>query len=261
MRRAILLALFCLSIPASAQSTDSDEAILARTRALYDTPFLRGLINFDCHVQFDFAKHLEDSFGLVPPNAAPLVRLLEPVTYRVLVDRSGAVASVQGRPPDLSAVPNATMVEEGDRQIIQAGLGQWVAFAYGEILPVGPTKAHFQKSDTGYTIAMDGPGVAGTLQTDAQLHLVSGIIEKPQHIEFVSKFVGGPSGLLLEANTTDMEHSGAAEFHYTYHGLDSFQLPETVTVKSAQGLRWQFTLGDCKVQRGIAVTNLPVTGK
>lgn len=257
MRCALLLALIIFPVSTFAQSTDSDEAMLAKTRALYDTPFLRGLINFDCAVRFDFEEHLRESFGSVPQKASALVQALSGISYRVLVDRTGAVASIQGKAPDLSAVPQGALLEQADRQIIQAGIGQWVAFAYGEILPVGPTKAHFSKTADGYTITMNGPGVGGTLRVDPELRLVGGTMDEPQHIDFASKFVTGSNGLLLDENTVEVDQSGPTDFHFTYHQIDSYQLPETITVKSAQGLRWQFALDDCKTQHGIVVKVLP----
>lgn len=253
MRFVLFLALVLFPVSTLAQSTDTDGALLAKTRALYDTPFLRGLISFDCRVRFDFEKHLRESFGSVPPNASALVTTLNNISYRVFVDHSGATVSIEGKAPDLSTVPQATALEQTNRQLIQAGIGQWVAFAYGEILPVGPTKAHFNKTPDGYTITMNGPGIAGTLRVDPELSLLGGTIETSQHIEFVSKFAAGPNGLLLDENTVDVDHSGPADFRFTYRQLDSYQLPDTIALKSAQGLRWEFALTDCKTQHGIVV--------
>ena len=51
---SIILSCACLSV--LAQSQQSDEAPLSKTRALYDAPFTRGMVSFDCAVQFDWKK-------------------------------------------------------------------------------------------------------------------------------------------------------------------------------------------------------------
>ena len=44
--------------PKFAKSPSDAEGLLAKTKALYDTPFQSGLINFSCAVDFDFAQYL-----------------------------------------------------------------------------------------------------------------------------------------------------------------------------------------------------------
>jgi hypothetical protein len=48
---------FCQS-PKVARYPSEAVALLAKTKALYDTPFRAGLINFDCAIDFDFDQHL-----------------------------------------------------------------------------------------------------------------------------------------------------------------------------------------------------------
>lgn len=45
---------FCQS-PKLAKSPSDAEVLLAKAKALYDTPFRSGLINFSCAIDFDFA--------------------------------------------------------------------------------------------------------------------------------------------------------------------------------------------------------------
>jgi hypothetical protein len=45
--------------PKSATSPSDAEGLPAKTKALYDTPFRPGLINFSCAIDFDFAQYLK----------------------------------------------------------------------------------------------------------------------------------------------------------------------------------------------------------
>lgn len=107
---------------AISQTTSSDEALLAKTRALYDAPFSRGLISFDCAVQFDWKKHFIDLFGTVPPAAVPTVERLAAVQHRVFIDRSGATVSAIPKAPDLTGVVHGTELEQGLQTMVSGGL-------------------------------------------------------------------------------------------------------------------------------------------
>jgi len=256
MRRthlAILLMSFCAIT--RAQTSPADEALLAKTRALYDTPFRRGLINFDCAVGFDFEQHIKDNFAAPPPSAAPIAKLLQPIHYRVFVDQAGAVVSAQSKLPDLSGVPNADVIEDSNRQLLQAGLGTWIPSAAGIVLPVGPTQFHFDKTagSEGYKLSMAGNGLSVVLTLDDKLHLISGTVEKPQEIELTTDFVPGPNGLVLASGPTNTNHAGVASYRYTYQLIDGFQIPASVAVTSEQKMTWHYSLTDCKTQHGQVV--------
>ena len=53
---------FCQS-PTVEKSPGDAEVLLAKTKALYDTPFRSGLVNFSCWIDFDFVQHLKSNFG------------------------------------------------------------------------------------------------------------------------------------------------------------------------------------------------------
>src|ERR1700710_1341107 len=126
--------LFCQS-PKVERSPSEAVALLAKTKALYDTPFRTGLINFDCAIGFDFDQYLKSNWGEAARTDSPLTQLLKPIRYRVFVDRSGATVSAQPKLPDFTQLPLASQLEESNRDLMQMGLTNWVPYAYGEVLP------------------------------------------------------------------------------------------------------------------------------
>ncbi len=267
MLRFCLTAIFGLScVPSFCQSPKFAKApseaagLLAKTKALYDTPFRSGLINFSCAVDFDFAQNLKSNYGEAARTESPLAQLLKSIRYRVFVDHSGATISAQPKLPDLSQVRLAAQLEESNRNLMQVGLNNWVPYAYGEVFPVGPTKYEFEETATGYNLFMNGQGITGKLILDHDLHLVSGVLNTLQHIEITTKFVSAPSGLVLAESSTDTDHIGVARFTYTYQAVDGFQLPQHVRLTSEQNkMTLNYTLTDCKAQHGIVVHVAPPT--
>ena len=250
---------FCQS-PKISRSPSEAVALLAKTKALYDTPFQAGLINFDCAIDFDFEQYLKSNWGEAARTDSPLAQLLKPIRYRVFVDHSGATVSAQPKLPDFSQLPLASQLEESNRELMQLGLTNWVPYAYGEVLPVGSTNYQFEKTTTGYNLSMDGPGITGKLTLDNDLHLVGGVFDTSQHIEITTKFVSASNGLVLAASSTNTNHIGVARFTYTYQAVDGFQLPQSIGLTSEQNkMTLNYTLTDCKVQHGIVVHVAPST--
>jgi hypothetical protein len=258
MRRYFVIAVLAISCvtafcqsPKIERSPSEAVALLAKTKALYDTPFQAGLINFDCAIDFDFAQYLKSNFGDAARTDSPLAQLLKPIRYRVFVDHSGATVSAEPKLPDFSQLPLASQLEESNRDLLQMGLNNWVPYAYGEVLPVGPTNYQFEKTATGYNLSMDGPGITGKLTLDNDLHLLGGALDTSQHIEITTKFVSGANGLVLAASSTDTNHIGVARFTYTYQAVDGFQLPQSIGLTSEQNkMTLSYTLTGCKVQHG-----------
>lgn len=248
---------FCQS-PKLSRSPSDAEGLLTKARALYDTPFQSGLINFSCAVDFDFAQYLKSNFGENARTDSPIAQLLKPIRYQIFVDHSGATVSAQPKLPDFSQLPLAAQLEESNRNLIQTGLSNWVPYAYGEVLPISPTNYQFEKTASGYNLTMDGQGITGKLILDQDLHVVSGIVDTAQHIEITTKFVSAPNGLVLAASSTDTNHAGLARFTYTYQVIDGFQLPQRVGLTSEQNkMTLNYTLTDCKAQHGIVVHIAP----
>jgi hypothetical protein len=246
--------------PKVAKSPSDAEVLLAKTKALYDTPFRSGLVSFSCAIDFDFARHLKNNFGDAARMDSPIAQLLEPIRYRVFVDHLGAIMSAQPKLPDFSQLPIAAQLEESNRSLMQTGLSNWVPYAYGEVLPIAPTNYQFEKTATGYNLSMDGQGITGKLILDPDLRLREGVIETSQHIEITTKFVDAPNGLVLAASSTDTDHAGVARFTYTYQVVDGFQLPQHVGVASEQNkMTLNYTLTECKTQHGIVVHVAPPT--
>ena len=258
------LGLSCLTSscqsPKFAKSPNDAEGLLAKTKALYDTPFQSGLINFSCAVDFDFAQFVRSNFGGSAQTESPVAQLLQPVRYRIFVDHSGATISAQPKLPDFSQVPLAAQLEKSNRFLIEAGLNNWVPYAYGGVLPISPTNYQFEKIATGYNLLMEGEGLSGKLVLNHDLRLVSGVVDTAQHTDITTNFVSAPNGLVLAASSTDADHTGVARFTYTYQAIDGFQLPERVGVTSEQNkVTLNYTLTDCKAQHGIVVRVEPPT--
>lgn len=258
MRRlvqSIVLCCFCVS--AVSQSTISDEEFLKKTRALYDAPFTRGLVSFDCEVQFDWKKHFVDLLGTVPTNAVPLVERLQTISHRVFMDRSGAVVSVIPKAPDLTGVAHATELEQDYQAIVSSGLNAWLPFGTNVILPVQPTKFSFSKSDVGYKLAMEGPSVAATLLLKEDLRITSVVSPLPQPLRFTSEFIDGPNGYLLQSvrvgDLADTSTGTQNTFVYTYQLVSGFQLPAEVVVTHETSESWRYSLTDCKAMSGVAI--------
>jgi hypothetical protein len=133
---------FCQS-PKISKSPGDAERLLAKTKALYDTPFRSGLISFSCAVDFDFAQFLKSNFGETARTDSPMAQLLKPIRYGIFVDHSGATISAQPKLPDFSQLPPAAQLEESNRALMQTGLNNWVPYAYGEVLPIGRTNYQF----------------------------------------------------------------------------------------------------------------------
>ncbi len=265
MRRYFLIATlgiscvtsFCQS-PKFAKSPSDAQGLLAKTKALYDTPFRSGLINFSCAIDFDFAQYLSSNFGEAVRTDSPVAQILKPIRYRIFVDHSGASISAQPRLPDFSHLPLAAQLEESNRSLMQTGLNNWVPYAYGEVLPIGSTNCQFEKTAIGYNLSMDGQGITGKLILDHDLHLVSGIIDTSQHIEITTRFVSAPNGLVLAASSTDTDHAGVVRFTYTYQFIDGYSLPKNVGLTSEQNkMTLNYALTDCKVQHGVVVHVAP----
>jgi hypothetical protein len=239
-----------------AQAPDSDDALLSKARSLYDAPFTRNLVSFDCAVQFDWKGHFQQAIGSVPPAAVPMIDQLQAIPHRVFVDRSGATVSAIPKTPDLSSIPHIADLEQALDSIVKGGINAWIPFATNVILPIKPTRFAFQKAGTGYTVAMNGNGVDVTLLLGSDMRLTSGDSQLPQQMRFKTRFIDGPDGYLLESEAitpTDGKGGGESAFNYKFQPLQSIQLPSEVTVTPANSEVWHFSLADCKLMTGITI--------
>jgi len=240
---------------AFAQVTPSDEVLLKKARAIYDQPFLQGLVSFDCQVMFDWKAHFLELLQTIPPSAEPTVSTLQAIQHRVFVDRSGAVVSAVPKEPNLAGVLKGQELEQAFKQMVGGGINAWMPFGTNVILPMGSTKYQFEKLPSGYKLVMNGPGVASTLLLEEDLRLTSGVSTQPQPMRFTTQFISGPHGLLLQSvKTSDTTGSGAeASFSYDYQEVQGVQLPSMVHVKPATSELWEYHLSDCKVVKGIVI--------
>jgi hypothetical protein len=244
---SIILSCACLSV--LAQSQQSDEAPLSKTRALYDAPFTRGMVSFDCAVQFDWKKHFVETLGQVPPAALPTVDRLQKIEHRIFVDRSGAV---------VSETPKGADLEQALQAMVSAGLNAWLPFATNVILPVKPTKASFQTEGADYKLIMSGTNVAATLILASDMRITSGVSTLPQPLRFETEFIGKSGGYLLQSLKTSSDISPDAKwessFEYAYQTVQEIQLPSLVMVtQHATPETWLYSLNDCKAVTGVTL--------
>jgi hypothetical protein len=258
MRKSILLiTLLAPFFPAHAQEATSDDKLLAETRDLYDAPFTRNLISFDCAIQFDWNNHFREAFGSVPPTAVPTIDRLQTIPHRVFVDRTGGFVSVIPKAPDLSAIPHGGDLEQALNSMVSGGINAWIPFATNVILPIKPTKFVFQKSDDGYKVTMTGNGVHATLLLNSDFRLTQARSLLPQPLRFSTRFINGPNGYLLESvatgDPTTAEGTGDNRFSYEFQAVQGIELPAKISVKPANSELWHFALTDCKVNTGITI--------
>jgi hypothetical protein len=262
MRKSILLIAVIASLaPAYGQAPVSDDALLAKSRDLYDAPFTRNLVSFDCSVDFDWTTHFKETLGTVPAAAVATIERLQTIHNRVFVDRTGAVVSAVPKAPGLSAIPHASDLEQALNSMVTGGLNTWIPFATNVILPVKPTKFSFQKSDGGYRITMTGNGVDGVLQLLPDLRLTGGTTKLPQQMRFSTVFVDGPNGYMLGSITTETpansDGGGEAKFTFKFQPVQGFQIPAEVRVNVSASETWHFVLSDCNVKTGITMNVAP----
>jgi hypothetical protein len=191
-RRAQLLASISLTaFYVAAQTTASDTNLLTKTRGLYDAPFTGNVVSFDCGIQFDWKKHITDLLGTIPPQGMALAEHLQPIPHRVFVDRSGAVVSAQPKLPDLTGVAHGADMEQVFSTMVSGGLNTWLPFARNIILPVEPTKYHFEKISAGYELTLKGQDVDALLNLQPDLRLTKGASRLPQALGFKTAFIPG----------------------------------------------------------------------
>jgi hypothetical protein len=251
-----LIVSFSICAYGAAQTAASDEAFLAKTRALYDAPFLQGLVSFDCAVKFDWKQHFLEILPSIPPAAVSTIDRLQAIQHRVFVSPSGAVVSSLPKAPDLSGVAKATELEQVYDAMVPGGINAWMPFGRNVILPYEPTRYNFEKIDSGYKLALYGAGVTATLLLAEDLRITSGISQLPQATRFTTEFIEGPHGFLLgsvKTADTDGPANQVAEFSYTYQDVDGFQIPFRVTVKPSTSEAWNYQLTDCKVMKGVTI--------
>jgi hypothetical protein len=253
----LLVSLFACLLSLS-QSTESNDATLSKTRGLYDAPFTRQLMSFDCSVQFDWKRHFVNTLGTVPSAALPTVNRLQPLPHRVFVDRSGAVVSEIPRATDLSGTSHAPDLEAALQAMVSSGLNAWLPFATNVILPVKPTTFTFQPVDAGFKVVMKGANISATLNLLPDMRITSVMSELPQPQHFVTEFTTGPNGYLIQSVKTgsgaEAQTSWEAIFAYRYQNIQGFQLPVEVAVTQvATEEKWEYSLDDCKVVTGTVV--------
>lgn len=125
------------------------------------------------------------------------------------------------------------------------------------MLPVGSTKFHFEKIDTGYALIMNGPGITAKLKLSPDMRVTSGVTELPQPMHFSAEFTKGPDGFVLSSiktgATTEMTAKYDASALFTYQTVQGIQIPASISVIPPTPETWNYALTDCKVDKGIVI--------
>lgn len=125
------------------------------------------------------------------------------------------------------------------------------------MLPVGSTKFHFKKIDTGYALIMNGPGIKAKLQLSPDMRVTGGVTELPQPMHFSTEFAKGPDGFVLSSiktgATTDMTAKYDASALFTYQTVQGIQIPASISVIPSTPETWDYALTDCKVNKGVVI--------
>jgi hypothetical protein len=231
---------------------------MAKARAAYDAPFTRNLAAFDCSVQFDWKQHFTETFGILPPAAAPMAEKLQTVNHTVNIDHTRAIVSSFPKQPDFSGAEHAAQLEQLEQvfiAMVSSGLNAWLPSSTNVILPVGKTRYTFEKLPSGYKLTMKGENVAGTLLLEPDLRVTSGVMQLPQPLQFWTSFEASPQGFALASVKTTADSD--VTFAYTYQSVDGIEIPDMVTITPATTGKWQYRLTDCKVAKFVKVQLLP----
>jgi hypothetical protein len=243
---SLILLLLLICAPVLPQTSESDSALMVKARSLYDAPFTRNLAAFDCEVQFDWKAHFAAMLGTMPPAAVVSAEHLQTIHHRISLDGHKATVSSKPEKPDFTGVPQESQLEQVLIAMVSSGLNAWLPSSTNVVLPVGTTKYQFEKLPSGFSVAMNGDDVKGTLLLDSGFRVTSGAMDLPQAMSFATEFKSGPQGYVLSSIRTGPAPNDAA-FAYTYQSVDGFQLPAEITVNPATTGKWQYQLNDCKV--------------
>lgn len=254
----LLVALCCVTRRSISQSASNpDDDLLSKTRSLYDAPFPRGLVSFDCAVQFDWTQHFIGILGTMPPKARPTVDALQAIQHRLYVTQTNARISSIPEHPALDGLQQASTLEQVYDQMVPAGLSMWLPFSANVILPVPPTKYKFDKIGQGYKLDMSGLGLQATLLLGADLRIADVVNSQPQPMRYITEFATGPNGYLLASlktvDTSAPTPTKEASFTFSYQPVDGFQIPFHIAVTPVAGGTWHYSLTDCKVVIGVVI--------
>jgi hypothetical protein len=255
MRLIVALLLFGLSpLAVLAQATESDQALLAKARASYDTPFDRGLKSFNCAVDFNWKQHWADTYRVGDEGTDQEIEsFIQPIHNRVTVTRADAILSSGMTEEQEHKLPRGGMAEGLLQHAVRFSLRTWLVASTNALLPSAETPVHFDASKSGYEAGfkIKSFDVAMSLTRDFGLERMGVKSSDADRQEF--DFHQGPQGFLLGTWTMgedgDFKPGNHLIFTYTYQTIDGFQLPAHMVVnRESHHEVWRYNLTDCLVE-------------
>jgi hypothetical protein len=250
---AILFLALC-PLALSAQTADADQALLAKVRASYDTPFDRNLESFDCAVDFNWKQHWSDTYRVGDEGTDEEIEtFIQPIHNRVIVTREDAIVSSGLTEEQEHKLPRGGMAEGLLKHAVRFSLRTWLVAGNNALLPTVGTPVHFGSSTSGskmeFKIKTFDVVMMFTRDMSLQSMGVKGSDADRQDFEFHP----GPHGLLLSSWT--MGEDGTFKpgnrliFTYNYQIVDGFQIPASMVVnRESHHEVWRYKLTDCMVK-------------
>jgi len=237
----------------SAQTAETDRALLAKARASYDNPFDRKLKSFDCAVDFSWKQHWADTYRVGDEGTdEEIEKLIQPIRNRVTVTHEDAIVSSGMTEEQEHKLPHGGMAEGLLQHAVRFSLRTWLVASNNALLPTTDTPVHFESSTSGHKMEFKIKTfeVVMMLTRDMGLQTMSVKGSNDDRQEF--EFHPGPQGFLLGSWT--MGEDGTFKpgnrliFTYTYQIVDGFQIPAQMVVnRESHHEVWRYSLSDCKV--------------
>lgn len=250
---ALLFSALC-PLAIAAQTTDADQALLAKVRASYDSPFARNLRSFDCAVDFNWKQHWSDTYRVGDEGTdEEIEKFIQPIHNRVVVTREDAIVSSGMTEEQEHQLPRGGMAEGLLKHAVRFSLRTWLVASNNELFPPTSTPVHFESSTSGSKMEFKIKtfDVVMTLTRDMSLQsmAVKGSADDRQDFEFHP----GPQGFLLGSWTMgedgNFKPGNRLIFTYTYQNVDGFEIPASMVVnRESHHEVWRYKLTDCIVK-------------
>ena len=254
MRFIIAILLFALyPLVVSAQTTDADQALLAKVRASYDTPFDRNLKSFDCAVDFDWKLHWTDTIRVGDEGTDDEIdKFIQPIHNRVTVTRDDALVSSGMSDQQEMKLPHGGMAEGLLKHAVRFSLRTWLVASNNKLLPAAGTPIHVESSGSGYDLGFKIQNFDVVMDLSPEMRLQSMAVKDSDSDRQEFQFRPGPQGLLLSSWTMGedglLKPGNRLIFTYTYQIVDRFQIPaEMVVNRESHHEFWRYSLSDCHV--------------
>jgi hypothetical protein len=249
---SLLLGLCHLS--GSAQTGQSDQALLAEARASYDAPFHRGLNSFDCAVKFDWKQHWKEAYRVGDEGTDDEIeKFIQPISNRVTVTSKDAIISSSMTEEQEQELPRGGMAEGLLKHAVRFSLRTWLGASNNALLPTADTPVHFEPTKSGYSLQLKMQTFDVTMMLTRDMSLQSMGVKGSESNRQLFTFKPGPQGFLVSNWTMgedgNLKPGNRLIFGYTYQTVGGFEIPaQGVIIRESHREAWNYTLTDCIVK-------------